>query len=341
MKKPFLAVIMLALLACISANASAQRKTDVVKMFNGDRVTGEIKTLTAGILSFSTDSMGTIKIEWQDIASLQSKYNYEIRLSSGERVFGSMGEPERAGQLLISALGEDLALEWLEVVELRPIEDHWTERLDVYLSGTYSYTKASSVATTQLNTELSYSDEDALNSLTARNTHTRTGDEVSRSSRSNFTRSVWSPRSRNFRSFWGSYESNDELGLQHRYAGGAGLGRFILDSHRMRWTGVMGLQALTEQSDGGTEEQSVEGVLTSDFRTWRLDTPELDISWVINLYPNLSEIGRTRGDTDLRVRWEIVKDLFWDITAWGTYDSDAETENQIDYGISTGVGWKY
>jgi hypothetical protein len=43
------------------------RKTDVVTMANGDRVTCEIKTLDRGMLEVSTDSWGTISIEWEEV----------------------------------------------------------------------------------------------------------------------------------------------------------------------------------------------------------------------------------------------------------------------------------
>ncbi len=38
-------------------------KLDVIHLRNGDTVTGEIKSLDRGILSVSTDFMGTIAIE--------------------------------------------------------------------------------------------------------------------------------------------------------------------------------------------------------------------------------------------------------------------------------------
>ena len=42
--------------------AVAAPKTDVVVLKNGDKITGEVKTLERGRLEFSTDSMGTVYI---------------------------------------------------------------------------------------------------------------------------------------------------------------------------------------------------------------------------------------------------------------------------------------
>jgi len=60
-----------------------------------------------------------------------------------------------------------------------------------------------------------------------------------------------------------------------------------------------------------------------------------------SLYPSLTESGRVRGDSDIRIRWELIEDLFWDVTAYGTYDSRAESDQEFDYGITTGIGWNY
>ena len=48
------------------------QKTDTVVMLNGDRVTVEIKKLERGRLEASTDGMGTLLIEWDDIEQLSS-----------------------------------------------------------------------------------------------------------------------------------------------------------------------------------------------------------------------------------------------------------------------------
>ena len=61
------------LLCCVLAMpVLGQRKSDLVTLYNGDRVTGEIKSLGNGVLKLSTDSMGTVNIEWQEIASVKS-----------------------------------------------------------------------------------------------------------------------------------------------------------------------------------------------------------------------------------------------------------------------------
>ncbi len=326
-------------IACIAH--AEHRKTDIITLYNGDRVTGEIESLFGGILLLDTDSMGKIRIEWQEIARIESEFFYEVRLSNSDRYYGSVVETDRAGQLGIQDLDGEHAFEWLEVVELRPIEDKFAEQIDVYLSAGYNYTKASSVAQTTFNTTVSYEDELSRSSFNGRVTLTDTSDDDTSSTKLDISRMTWTNREKLFRVFFGNYESNDELGLENRISAGLGWGRYTVDNSRMRWSIAGGAQVLTEETSDGEELESAELFINTEFATWDFNTPELDVQITANLFPSLTESGRVRGDTDIRIRWELVEDLFWDITAYGVYDSDAESENEFDYGITTGLGWNY
>lgn len=338
--KQFIALLLL-LFPLFSPEVLASRKTDIATLYNGDRVTGEIKNLGGGLLQMSTDAMGTVNIEWQEIANLQSEFFYEVRLSDGQRYYGSIRESEVPGQLMFSDLDGEHAFEWLQVVEIRQLEKTFLDRFDIYLSAGYAYTRASSVHQGSLNTTISYETEKGSTTLSGRTSISNSNDRATSSSRLDLDRSIWTQRVNQFRSAFANFESNDELGLDHRVGVGMGLGRLFLDTYRYRLSGTVGLQLITEQSKQEGEEQNVEAYLSSKFATWRLKTPELHIDYGLNIYPNLTDAGRIRGNSDLRLRWEIIEDLFFDITAWGSYDNRAETNTDIDYGLTTGLGWTY
>lgn len=333
--------LLILLLCAFSLDALAQRKTDIVTLYNGDRITGEIKSLDSGILNFSTESMGTINIEWQEIAKLESKYYYEIRLGSGKRFYGSIQPAKRPGQLLIQDLDGVQDLEWLQVVDMRPIEKHWFDRVDVYFAAGYSYSRASSVAQTSINADIGYEDEKSRSTLTGRTSITDDSENTTSSTKIDLDRAVWTARPNVFRSFFTNYESNDELALDHRVGVGMGLGRTFLDTYRNRLAGIAGLQLITEQSKVTGSDQNIELYLSSRFKAWNFNTPELNLDFILNLYPSLTDGDRLRSDSNLRLRWEIIEDLFFDITAYGSYDNKADANNDIDYGVTTGLGWEY
>ena len=68
---------LLTLLLTTHANcAFAHSNNDVVTMYNGDRITGEIKGLANGDLKINPSYAPVIALELQDIASIDSNYNY-------------------------------------------------------------------------------------------------------------------------------------------------------------------------------------------------------------------------------------------------------------------------
>ncbi len=322
------------------AHASENRKVDVVTLYNGDRLTGEITSMEGGQLQLSTDAMGTIAIEWPNIAAVQSGFHYEVRLSDGNRLYGSFKEKARPGQLaLVDPFGRH-ELELLQVVEIRPIEDTIIERIDIYLSATFSYTKASSVGQATVNTSVGYEDRNSSNQFTARTDVSRTDTDETSSTDINFTRNTWSQdRGNAFRSVFASYESNDELALTRRIGIGAGIGRYFIDTHSNTLTGTAGLQVVNEDSDGEEATQEVELFLNTRYAMWKFSSPEMDLLLDVDLYPSATEFGRLRSSTNLRLRWELFEDVYWDITAWANTDNDSATGSSTDYAITTGIGW--
>ena len=71
------------MLPCTPVGASqiASASTDVIYFHNGDRLTGKIKSLERGKFRFKTDATGTISIEWDDIAYLNS----DLVVQGGEK----------------------------------------------------------------------------------------------------------------------------------------------------------------------------------------------------------------------------------------------------------------
>jgi hypothetical protein len=338
-KKNLLLIIAMLIVSTTCLASPDNRKTDVVMLYNGDRITGEIKQLLGGQLEISTNAMNILKIDWQEISKIESIYHYEVRLLEGKRYYGTLHEPNRAGGILLNDVYGEHDISTLEVSEIRPVAKSFKDRIDVYLSLGYSYTKASSLGQTTVNTTISYEDEGTKNELNGRLTVTDADKLVTRSSKVDLSRNVWTNRQDVYRTIMAGYEQNDELALNYRVSAGAGLGRYFTDSQRSTWTGALGLQVLTEESLDGSSRESAEAIINTQFSTWKFDTPELHVKLAGSVYPSLTESGRFRGDADFKIKWEIVADLYLDITAFGTYDNKANEDSRFDYGLSTGVGW--
>jgi hypothetical protein len=339
-----LLLLTLLLLTLLSATpALAHSKTDIITLHNGDRITGEIKSLDNGRLSLGTDAMGTVAVEWKEVASVDSNYNYEVRLGDGQRFFGSIKPTSLPGTVLVRDVFGERKHSWEEIVELRPVEDTIVDRLDVDVSANYAFTKASGVTQTELRVNASYEDVNAQNNFTSRLTIADTDETSSASSRIRLARQVWTDRQAVYRVLFGGHETNDELGLDYRVTFGGGAGRYFLDTNNSTLNAGVGLQALSERSSDGLTQESLEAVIFAQLARWRFDSPQLDLTVDGQVYPSLTESGRVRADSSATLRWELIGDLFWNVSAWGSYDSAAvdEEAGEFDWGITTGVGWSF
>ena len=91
MRQAASALVLLLLLADSAAGAT---KTDIVELLNGDRITCEFRKLERGKLTVKTDGIGTIAIEWDDVARVTSAASYDVELESGQRFFGSLARSD-------------------------------------------------------------------------------------------------------------------------------------------------------------------------------------------------------------------------------------------------------
>jgi hypothetical protein len=69
----------------------ARENTDVIVMKNGDRMTCEIKGLSAGVLSVNLKYVqGTIGVEWLQVARLESDQLFLVQTEDGTVYTGKL-----------------------------------------------------------------------------------------------------------------------------------------------------------------------------------------------------------------------------------------------------------
>jgi Protein of unknown function, DUF481 len=339
----------LALAACcavalLAANAVADEDTDMVVFKNGDRLTGEMKSLDRGRLSFDTDPTGTINIEWDEVAYIRVDQDIQVLTESGVQYFGQIRMAEQEFKVVVDTADGPAELDSSQVVAMDPIDTGGFRALDVNVSLGYNFSKASNI--TQLNVGMDTEYRSVKRVLSADFSSQLSNSDSSESSQRqslefNYTRL----RSNRWLNDGGiSFDANDELGLNLRTSLSAGGGRYLVQTNNSLFILKGGLKATRENNvDQPEDVDSLESYGLMSWEWYRYDTPELDWSTTLEVIPSLTESGRVRGEYDATLRWEIINDLFWQLEYYYSYDNQpqAETASSDDYGVTTSVAYKF
>ena len=107
--------LLLLVLLTLPSIGMAHNKSDVVEMYNGDRITGEILGLVNGDLKINPRYSPPINLELQHIAKIDSDYNYEILTEDNDRLYGNLSSTERGGELTLTSIDDMRTVQLLAV----------------------------------------------------------------------------------------------------------------------------------------------------------------------------------------------------------------------------------
>jgi hypothetical protein len=317
-------------------------KTDIVVLKNGDRITGEVKGLDKSRLRYSTDAMGTIYIEWDDIETLISKEYHRLQLTSGRRYYGTLSDAGGAETLAVPGVRGMDPVPLMDVVRIVPVEEEWQERIDLTVGAGYTYVKASDVTTANVYAEADYVSDERVSSLDLTYNLTDDGDETNKSSRLTGQHKKLRQR-REYLFLLGQAEQNDELDVDLRGLLGGGYGKHFVQNNRRKWLGAAGAGVAHEESGDGESNTELEGILQTTYEDFLYDTPKIDLSINLFVFPGITDFGRVRSNYDVQLRKEFIEDLFLDFTIGGSYDSDPTSDDasKTDYSVTTGVSYDF
>jgi len=318
-------------------------KTDVVLLKNGDRVTGEVKTLERGKLTLSTDSMGTVFIEWEEIEEIFSSTGQAIELTNGQRFYGPLAKGEDDEMMMVRTEQGPVGVSTGDIVNMYPVEAGFWDRLDVSADLGFSWDKGSNVGkyTLGLSSELRNPRYVSRASFNTEITTQQGRDDTSRATLDALH--LVFRQNKRYHAFFGNLENNDELGVDLRVLAGAGYGAVPIRSQQ-NWLSVgAGLAVNHEIPVEGDAETNLEavGMLTYDY--FKYSDPERSLRSNLRVFPSLTDAGRWRATFDTDFRLELVSDLFWKMAFYASYDSDPLSKEgaSSDYGVTSSLGYKF
>jgi len=341
--QPHTGALVLVAFLLLAGSAAAAPRTDVVTLRNGDRVTGEILRLERGKLDLKTDDAGTISFEWDKIARVEANRLFEVGTSDDRRFFGSLG-PAPDGSLAVIAPDVVVTLAMAEVTLIAPIGESFWRKLDGSFDVGFSYTKSSGIAQINVNSDTAYRKPKSEVDLNISLTGTRQEADGTRDDRGwlelSYTRY---PRPGWFVGGLGSFETNESLGLRLRSQLGVAIGPRLVNTNRARMLLGGGLVFNEERGVDSEPTQNIEGLLTFGGSYFTYDRPKTNLDVSFQYYPSLSDWGRQRLRLDASAKRELLKDLFFAVDLYDSFDSrppDPGADNN-DIGIVLSLGWSY
>lgn len=321
-------------------------KTDRVVMLNGDYLTGELKKLQRGKLSFKTDATSTIDIDWEDVATVTSASFFEIESSDGRKYFGSVPLASGTGTLVVAVGNAAVELDLTEVVQITPIKKTFWARVDGSVTAGFSFTKSSDVTQFNLGSSAKYRAREYLVSTRLDANITRKGaEDESDTQRGDLTLNYRRFRKDRWFTEWtGAAQRNDELGLDLRLIGSWSMGRAAIQTNYSLLTLVAGLAVNQEWRSGGEPSAvNLELPLSANYDLFFYSTPKTDLKTGLTIFVGLSDWGRNRVEQNLSFRREFIKDLFWELSTYVSYDSKPpeSAKSSTDYGIVSSLGYSF
>jgi hypothetical protein len=320
-------------------------KTDVVTLINGNAITGEIKVLDFGALRYSTDSMGTVNIDWEDIVGITSDQNLQIELANGVKYFGKLLASDEEFSIRVRTASTEVDLRTQRVVRITPIEEQ--EKFWQNLDGSFSLgfqAQKSDVSTSNVNLDVFRRARTYLVGLKMNSAVTDQSSEETKAQQSIEVNYQRFRRDRWFTDWFSRWEKNDEQGITGRTSAGGAFGRYILQTNRDLLSVSMGLQA-ARTSVGGDEASATEAEGRFEVRYLRRRlVPEVSMTFTTKIYPLLNDFSQYRAQTELSFKREFFEDLFLDLTISHSYLSNPPEDigaSKIDYNVTTSLGYSF
>jgi hypothetical protein len=329
----------------------AQESKDVIVMKNGDRITGDIRGLSAGVLSVRVRYIdGRISVQWSQVAHLESNKLYLVQTESGAVYTGKLstsGESEDPPiRIEVAATPErEVEIPPRQIISLGPTSDSFWHRFDGAVNTGLLYSKGNESVQFNLSSQVAYyrerwSSEVSFNSTFASNSganlSTRNQTDISTMKLLRWNNWFYAGTA----SFLQS--SVQEINLQTTL--GAGVGRYLKNTNRasIYVLGGFGWQNAGYKEytvDQGTQNTAVSFVAT-DFKAFKFKKTNLDIS--ASAVPSISGPGRVHFNTNAIYNIRFTPDLSWNFSFYGSWDSrPPATFPGSDYGTSSGLSWTF
>jgi hypothetical protein len=337
--RPLILAAVLVLVAAMPCVAGP--KTDIVELLNGDRITCEIQKLERGKLTVKTDGIGTISIEWNDVARVTSPSNFVIEVETGVRYFGALIAGDARTVNVGTTAGAD-RLDLGAVVRINPLGRSFWRRLDGSISAGFNFTQANVETQWTFDSKLSYRGRNWLSTLTGDSllTDREDADRQTRNNVSMFTQRLLGPK-------WAAVafsqlQQNEELSLNLRAVFGGGPLRSVVQTNQSTLNLMGGIAYTTEQYQDADDVSVLEAVAAVDWDWFTYDGRSTNMGVTALSFYALTGDARFRLELNTSFKSDIISDLYWSINMFESFNSlPPAGQKKNDFGVSAAIGWSF
>jgi hypothetical protein len=326
----------------------ARESTDAIVMKNGDRLTGEIKGLNAGVLYMSMKYiLGTSSVQWSEVSHLESAQLFLVKTEDGSVYTGTLMTASTPGgrPVEISVAqpsGSEVPIERSKIVQMDTTSTKFIQRFNGSINTGITYSKGNESTQYNLGSELTYPRErwgagGTYNSTLTSNTG------VSASTRNQLHVDAYRLlRWDNwFYEGLGTFLQSSEQGIVHQTTFGGGVGKYLKNTNAARIAVLGGFAGQNTVYQGNVGSQNLaSGVLASDLQFFRFNKTNGTLN--AELLPEINQPGRVKFNLNATYYIKFTGNLAWNVSFYGNWDTQPPNGlSGSDYGSSSGISWTF
>lgn len=327
----------------VASSPALAQKTDLIVLFNGDRVTCEIRSYDAGRLQVKTDIASDIAVKWNKIVSIQSVKDFEIETADGFTHYGKLAPSDPPGKLRVVSEAETEDLDFMSVVRISPMYESFWRRWQGSLNLGFNYTQANDYFQFTLNGDATFR-RPTFELSTNLSMFFTSQSGVPSNQRASYSFQYEKFLTEHWLAvgFFG-IDRNLQLGLEWRESLGAGGGRDLIFTNRTRLTAIVGLVGMHEQPVTGTSTNDLAAVVAAQYSSFTYDFPKVTIGASLAVIPYLTQSGRVRLNFNGSIKREIARDFYLTLSIFDDFDNKDPSTGQAknDWGPVLSIGYSF
>jgi hypothetical protein len=320
-------------------------------MTNGDRITGEVKSLENGVLRVDLDYVdGSILVNWLKVARLESKVLFLIHLQDGSIYSGKVVSRETLVgtpiQIEIEPVGEaPQVIDRSTIVGMTQTSDSLWHRFSGNFNLGTTYAKGNSTTQFNIGSGLDYLETRWGARFTyGSNLSASSGATTATRNQMNLITYRLFPWKNYFYAGTAGFLQSSVQGIQRQTNLGLAVGRFLKSTNRVRFSlmGGVGWQR-TNYSQSIRAEQPQDtpvGVISSNLEIFIFKKTRLNIN--AGLAPALNGQGRIFSTINAAYYVKLFGKIDWNFSFYGNWDTQPPAHLQgSDYGSTSGLSYTF